>query len=272
MLDLAKIQEIVIRLALENGKMLIEKWDNVSVARLKESEEICTNLDLEIEHAILKTLQQHFPKHNYNCEESGEKQNGSEYTWYIDPIDGTRNYIRHLPTFNISIALAEKNDVIFAVVYNPLTHELFYAARDQGARLLLTSYDHLFKHEELRQLQVSNQNNFKKGFLHIELPTKKAEDFKKAQKQLCTFLDNVERVRSIGSGAQALCYTAMGAFDAYIDLSSTTRPFDIAAGTLIAKEAGARLSDFEGNPFDLKSKNLVASNGLIHQEILALLI
>ncbi|OGJ53797.1 hypothetical protein A2483_03660, partial [Candidatus Peregrinibacteria bacterium RIFOXYC2_FULL_33_13] len=219
MLDLEKIQKICFQIASENGKILIEKWSHVSISSIKESNEICTNLDLEIENNILDTLQKKFKKHNFNLEEKGIINKNSPYTWYIDPIDGTRNYFRHLPIFSISIALAYRNEVIFGLVYNPVTHELFYASKDKGAFLRFGNQEHFFQFEEIKKLHVSDSNKLKHSFLCIGMPKEKDLKTEKNLKILKNFLTASERIRAIGSIALSLCYIAAGTFDGYLNFT-----------------------------------------------------
>ena len=261
-------QSICQKIVFEAGKMLKDNIGNTKICKRKKEQDICTDIDLTVEDLILQNLKRTFPKHNIFSEEAGKIDKGSKFTWIIDPLDGTKNFIRRLPIYDISIALQKDNEIIFGMVYIPETSELFYAHKDKGAFLIKALHERLIEKEEIIKLNVSNTDELKSSFLHVELPTA-LTDKKEARIQDTKNLINTSyRIRSLGTSAIALSYLAMGAYEGYVDFSGTTKLVDIAAGSLIVKEAGGKITDSTGKFFTPKSKTLIASNGLVHQEIL----
>lgn len=259
------LKSICIPLVLAAGDILLKEWNSVSVHHFKESEDICTNLDLKVEAFLLETLMKHFPDHNFDSEEYGKgPTQDSPYTWILDPLDGTKNYIRHLPFFNISIALQHEGETIFAIVYAPKTEELFFATKGGGAWLLDQAHGEDFEMERTIRIEKSEVKDLKKAQLHVELPNESMEH----EKTLKKLLEGAYRVRSFGSGAIALCYAAKGAYDGYVDLSSTSKWYDLAAGMLICEEAGLKLGTLDGKKFtDPKEQILVAAPTPLYKAI-----
>lgn len=240
------LKSICIPLVLKAGDLLLKKWNSVSVHHFKESEDLCTNLDLKVEALLLDTLMKYFPDHNFDSEEYGKgPEQDSPYTWILDPLDGTKNYIRHLPFFNISVALQHKGETIFAIVYAPKTEELFFATKGGGAWLLDQAHGEDFEMEQTIRIQKGQTKELSKAQLHVELPNSSMKHMNILEK----LIQNSYRVRSFGSGAIALCYAARGAYDGYVDLSGTSKWYDLAAGILICEEAGLHVCDIQGNTF-----------------------
>lgn len=271
------LKSICIPLILRAGDVLIKEWDSVSVDHFKESEDVCTNLDLQIESLILETLMKHFPDHNFDSEEIGKgPKHDSDYTWIIDPIDGSKNYIRHLPFFNISIALQYKGKTIFSVVYAPKTEELFFALKGEGAWLLDQEHGESFSMEKIVKLHGTNVKDLEKAQLHVELPVLCGDgnnvdqkNYTKKMRMLEKLMKSAYRVRSFGSGAIALCYAARGAYDGYIDLSGTSKLYDLAAGILICEEAGLKVTDIGGKKFtDPKKQQLFVAPNTLAKKII----
>lgn len=265
------LKSICIPLVLRAGDMLIKEWDSVSVDHFKESEDVCTNLDLQIESLLLETLMKHFPDHNFDSEEFGRSpKRNSDYTWIIDPIDGSKNYIRHLPFFNISIALQYKGKTIFSVVYAPKTEELFFALKGEGAWLLDQEHGENFSMEHTVRLHGTETKDLSKAQLHVELPCADVQkNYTKKMKALAKLMKSAYRVRSFGSGAIALCYAARGAYDGYIDLSGTSKLYDLVAGILICEEAGLKVTDITGRKFtDPKKQQLLIAPKMLAKKII----
>ena len=199
-----------------------------------------------------------FPDHQVLAEEGGASSSkASRYKWVIDPLDGPTNYTHRFPAFCVSIGLEIDGVVSVGVVFDPMRKELFVAAKGRGATcngesisvsqtptlnaaLLVTGFSY-----DVRQDKTDNNFNFFRGFV------------KQAQ-----------GVRRTGSAAIDLCYVAMGRFDGFWEMKLS--PWDVAAGSLMVTEAGGLISDFNGTPFSIYGGQLVASNGRIHKEMLAL--
>jgi myo-inositol-1(or 4)-monophosphatase len=263
---LAEVEDLATRLAKEAGKLLMSGLGRIRVVEFKDRQDVVTNLDLEVEELLINKIKSRYPDHNIFSEERKEEQIRSKFTWIIDPVDGTKHYIRGLPMFCVSIALQEENDIVFGLVFNPATHELFYATKGKGAFL------------NGNKISVSKTNNLGDSFIYAELPNYKLskEEFDKYHEKLGDFFQESYRVRAWGSGALGLCYVAMGGFEGYVILGSATRIYDVAAGVVIVKEAGGRVTDsngrlFYGKPLSRESVNIIASNGQIHEQMLSLL-
>ncbi len=258
---LEQVKDITSEAAKEAGNLLINGLDRVRIVEFKDRQDICTNLDLEVEKLLVDKIKGKYPNHNILSEELVQENKDSEFTWIIDPIDGTKHYVRGLPLFCISIALQKGNEIIFGLAFNPATNNLFYALKDKGAFL---NGDRIY---------VSEKQNLADSFVYAELPNYKLskQDFKIQNKRLEKLFQKSYRIRAWGSGALGLCYVAMGGFEAYIVLGPPPKLYDVAAGILIVKEAGGRITNLDGELFSDKNINIIASNGKIHEQILSLL-
>lgn len=259
---LRQVKEVALEAAREAGDLLMKSLDRIKIVEIKDKQDICTNLDLESEKIIIDRIKSSFPNHNISSEEAGRDDQNSEFTWDIDPIDGTKHYIKGLPIFAVSIALRKGQEIIFGVVFNPATNEMFYATKNQGAFL------------NDKKIHVSSTEKLADSFISAELPYYKLseEDFIKQTNNLNKFLKQSYRVRTFGIGSLCLCYVAMGAFEGFIILGSKPpHLYDLAAGIIIAQEAGAKVTDLDNKLFDGGELNIVVSNGKIHNQILSLL-
>jgi len=261
-------QSICQKIIFEAGKMLKDNLGNTKICKKKKGQDVCTDIDITAEEFIVQNLKRSFPKHNIFSEEFGKIDKKSKFTWIVDPLDGTKNFIRRLPIYDISIALQKDKEIIFGMVYVPETSEIFYAHKGKGSFLIKAIHERFIEQEQIIKLHVSKTDELKSSFLHLELPTGSTDNKEARQQDTDTLIKKSYRIRSLGTSAIALCYVAMGAYDGYVDFSGTTKLVDIAAGSLIVKEAGGKITDCDGKFFTPRSKFLVASNGLTHQEIL----
>lgn len=246
--------KVAMEAAQEAGKILKEMFGKVS-RELKVDKSIVTKADLEADKVIRAIIEEHFPDHSILDEESPEKV-GSEYKWIIDPLDGTTNFSTYIPFFNTSIALFKNDKPIIGVVHSPFLDEMFYTEAGNGAFL------------NNKKITVSETNEIGKsiiGFCHgsDEESVKKIIHIFSKMKMIN------QKFRQFGSAALELCYLACGRIDAF--LVPGLKAWDVASGFLIAKEAGAVVTDFEGNPFTINSKDLLVTNGKIHQKLLEIL-
>ncbi len=251
----AKELETAIKAAREAGKILLAYYGKVT-PRYKKDRSIVTDADLASEKLIKDILKKEFPGYSFLAEESGLEDNHSEYEWVIDPLDGTTNYSIKNPFYNVSIALAKNDSPVLGVVYYPFQDELFYATEDGGAYL------------NGEKIQVSTTGSMRDAFIcfchgHDQKTVKKATDAYAKIKPL------TDRLRQIGASELELSYLGCGRVDAFYMLAQN--PWDVASGTLIVREARGRVTDIDGKPFNLKSMDAVASNGLVHKELLELL-
>ena len=244
--------ETAISAAKKAGKIILERMESRKVAELKGREDLSTDSDIESEKAIIRILEKEFPGHSILSEESKPKEKNSEFTWIIDPLDGTKNYFRKLPLFTVSIALAMEKEVVLGVVFDPSAKRLYYAEKGKGAFL------------NGKRIGVSKTKSLDKATVffdygHLE---------KASLEALNKMAGKVSHIRNFGLGSLGLCYVAQGGYDAYIG-GIRTKIMDIAAGVIIAQEAGAEITGKKGEKVDLfKSREIIASNGLLHKGLL----
>lgn len=222
------------RLAREAGAILREGYSKEHQVSYKGEIDIVTEADHASESFLIKEIQTHFPGGHILAEESGETAGDNEDLWYIDPLDGTVNYAHHIPIFCVCIAFASKGVVQLAAVYDPMRDEMFSAERGKGAALNGKPIRASATTELAKSLLVT-------GFPYDTWNTKK-DNFKNFEK----LAKQSRGVRRLGSAALDACYVAAGRFDAFWEL--TLKPWDIAAGGLVAEEAGARVTAMDGKP------------------------
>lgn len=238
--------------ALKAGKILLESSGHLEV-RHKKDKDLVTNADISAEDSIVSTICEKFPEHNILCEERGLTDNGSEYTWVVDPLDGTHNYVYGLPFWGVSIAVARDNVPIVGVLYSPSCDEMVTAERGKGAFL------------DGNRLKVSGRELgdsliFSGARFHVD---------RSSTDTMQKLIDNVFTVRMLGVAVTSFSFLAQGKVDGYV--SNVLRPWDYAAGWLVTEESGGKMTDFDGKALRLESANIVASNGGIHDELLRII-
>jgi myo-inositol-1(or 4)-monophosphatase len=255
--DLGRIRDIGVAAAARAGEILLNYWGRSHTVEKKSAIDLVTEADLASENAILQLIRAVYPDHTILAEESGVTPGTDACEWIIDPLDGTTNYAHHLPEFCLSIAFALEGDIVFGVVLNPVTGELFCGTRGQGATV------------NGRPIRVSGTKILCDSLLVTGFPY----NFQSIIRPLiCRFercLMAAQGVRRLGSAALDLCYVACGRFDGFWE--QNLAPWDTAAGMVLAQEAGATISDFSNGPYSIEKKEILATNGLIHQEMTALL-
>ncbi len=243
--------------AFKAGSLLRENINGVHEIAYKGDINLVTEMDTRSERTIVEMLHTSFPDHGVVAEEGTMKDNASDYTWIIDPLDGTTNYAHGYPCFSVSIALEHRGDVILGVVYDPMRDELFTAQRGQGAYL------------NGKQIQVSPVNLLMKSLLATGFPYDRKVSAKNNLNYFQEFLMASQEVRRDGSAALDLCYVAAGRIDGFWELK--LKPWDVAAGSLIVREAGGTVSDLSGKRFEMHAEEILASNGCIHQQMVGIL-
>lgn len=245
------IRKILEETAHDAGKLLLELRKKTLDIRNKIGLDIVTSADTASEELILTKLSKEFPDYNILAEEKGAIDKKSEYTFIIDPLDGTKEYVRNLPLFNVAIALQHKKQTIASAIYQPANGQLFSAIKNEGSHL------------NGQRIVPSDTNSLAKAMVYIYLPSyhKNPKTFKRAWESLKKLNTKVFRMQSLVNVNTAGCWTAMGGFDAYINNSNPSLPWDMAAGLFVAQEAGCEITVF-------KDKTFVISNGKIHKEIL----
>jgi myo-inositol-1(or 4)-monophosphatase len=256
-MDLEHIHRVGIAAAYKGAGVLRSHLGKISQIGKKGDIDLVTEADLESEKQIISTIQKTFANHSILAEESGLKKGGSEHRWLIDPLDGTTNYAHQLPIFAISIAFALKDEILVGIVLNPVNGELFSAIRGSGAQL------------NGKPIRVSSTEQVSESLLVTGFPYNIRELFDMIMARYSRCLWAARGVRRLGSAALDLCYVACGRFEGFWEQG--LKPWDTAAGSLVAAEAGARVTDFSNQPFRVGSKHILATNGRIHEEMLTLL-
>ena len=246
-----------IALAREAGRILRRRFRTAVRVMVKGPADIVTATDVEVQGLIVRRLGRRFPAHGILAEEGLDATAGTEWRWIVDPLDGTKNFARGIPSFCVSIAAERGGRVELGVVLDPIHDELFVAVRGCGAWC------------NGRPIRVSKVSELKAAFLGTGLPHRVRRFAGSVGRTFTRFSTCSLGVRDRGAGALDLCYVACGRFDGYWEIDQS--PWDIAAGGLIVEEAGGRMSDFRGGPFDIFGGETVASNGRIHDQILAVL-
>lgn len=237
----------------------LNKIKNISFKDTKGKNNILTEIDTECEEVILSIIKGKFSTHDVLAEESGKNlSNSSDFIWLIDPLDGTMNYSHSYPYFSVSIALEYKGEVICGLVYDPFKNEMFSAEKGKGAYLNDTKIN-------VSVVDLLEYSLVVSGTFHH--PDEKIMDkFLDILKQLSL---KAQGVRRDGSAALDLCYVACGRYESFWEFGLNA--WDMAAGSLILEEAGGKVTDLKGGKFSNYDGQLVASNGLIHNEMLELL-
>jgi myo-inositol-1(or 4)-monophosphatase len=222
-------------------------------AHYKGYRDLVTETDIAAERAILDLVREHFPEHAVLSEETAGGAIGPEYTWVIDPLDGTSNFTHGVPIFSVSIAVLAHGEPLIGVVYDPLRKHLFSAQRGKGATL------------NGRPLKVSNVSEIHQALVGLDW-ARSDEARGEVLTNLARVAPQCHTVRIMGSAALGLTYVAAGWLDGYFHLA--LHPWDAAAAVLLAMEAGGRCTTFEGQLYPVTSPRCAATNGRIHGELL----
>ena len=224
---------------------------------LKGDKNLVTEVDRESERLIVGHLLESFPEHSIIAEEGEYPPGGTPFRWIIDPLDGTTNYAHRFPWFCVSIGLEFAGELVAGVIYNPLNDELFTATRGGGAFL------------NGSRLHVSRRAPLHGTLLGTGFPYDCASDPDNNFDNFIVFQKAARGIRRAGAAALDLAYVAAGRLDGFWELK--LKPWDVAAGVLLVREAGGAVTTFDGKEYDILNNCIVASNGLIHGEMVALL-
>jgi myo-inositol-1(or 4)-monophosphatase len=239
------------------GKIIKKNYGHIKKLDHKESvQDIVTNVDIESERVILRTIKKFFPEHSILSEESGEEKKKSEYEWIIDPLDGTTNFSIQNPFFCTALGLLYKKEIVLGVVYNPIMDEMFSAEKGKGARL---------NGKKIRVSGNRKLSNTVVNFCHGNT----GNDVKRMSALFLDFKKSARDFRRLGSANMDMSYVAVGRNDVFI--ASGIPLWDVTAGYIIAKEAGAKITDWQNNTWSFKSKTLLVTNGKVHKEVLKIL-
>lgn len=242
-------------IAREAGALLMSYFDRHIKIEYKGDVDLVTAADRASEKLIAERLHARWPQHGIVGEEGTRTDTSAEFRWYVDPLDGTTNFAHGYPVFCVSIALARRDDEIeVGVLYDPTRNELFAAERGRGATL------------NGDPIHVSKTTRLAESILGTGFPS-----HKRHKNPNIYFYQQItlrsHGVRRAGSAALDLANVAAGRYDGFWEFN--LNPWDTAAGVLIVREAGGKVTRFDGTPFRLDSREVLATNGLIHDEVIA---
>ena len=239
----------------EAGELLIGYFDRRVRIEYKAEADLVTEADRACEKLLITRIRAQWPEHNIVAEEGSAHHSPSDYKWYVDPLDGTTNFAHGFPVFCISMGLERKGELIAGVIYDPSRKELFAAEKGAGAYLNGT------------RIQVSRGESVAEALLATGFPSQKRHKNPNIYFYHALSLRS-HGVRRAGSAALDLASVASGRFDGFWEFN--LNPWDTAAGVLMVREAGGQVGDFSGGPFKIASREVLASNGKIHAELLEL--
>lgn len=248
---MSKDLELVMNAAREAGKIVKKGYGNIKeISDKGEGKGIVTDVDKKSEEIIKNILNS--SGYSFLGEEEGRTDNNSEYCWVIDPIDGTTNFSRGIPLFAISIALIKNDELLIGVILNPITDECFYAEKGKGAFL------------NGKKISVSDKNILKGN--EVLLEGGYSDRDKDIYATVTKIFSKESYTRRFGTTALEICYVANGSAEAF--LSSGDSLWDFAAGLILVKEAGGKVTDWKGKDWSNKSSFICATNGLVHNEVI----
>jgi myo-inositol-1(or 4)-monophosphatase len=238
---------VAVRAARAAGQIIVRHMNRLESLAVVEKQHLdfVSEVDRLAETEIIRELKRAYPRHAILAEESGAAGQ-SKNTWVIDPLDGTHNYLRGYPHFSVSIALLEHGDPIVAVVFDPLSGELFTASKGDGAFL------------NDRRMRVSKRDGLAGALLATGFPYRQRQHLDAQLGMTRALLQEAEDIRRSGSAALDAAYVAAGRLDGYFEIG--LKPWDMAAGVLLVREAGGRYCDFAGREGIPANGNLVAGN------------
>ena len=253
--------DFAIQTARDAGRILAERFGRKIEISNKSEIDLVTESDLASERLIIDRIKTYYPRHAILAEESGssepsDSERKSDWRWIIDPLDGTTNYAHGYPCFCVSIGLECRGRMEIGVVYDPLRDEMFSAERGQGAAL------------NGRRIRVSPTPSLARALLCTGFPYDVRERSEFAR-HFANFIMTAQGVRRDGAAALDLAYVAAGRFDGFWE--EGLKPWDVAAGVLIIEEAGGRVSNYANQQFNIFTPPILASNGLIHEEMMRVL-
>jgi len=252
---MAHYLETATEIAREAGSLLAHHFERRIGFELKGEHDLVTEADRQSEALVVERLRSQFPAHAVLGEEGGLREAGTEFRWYVDPLDGTTNFAHGYPMFNVTLALERNGEMICGVIYDPVRQEMYAAERGGGAFL------------NGRRIRVSGVRTIDGALLATGFPSRKRHENINVhffhQAAMVT-----HGVRRGGSAALDLAYVACGRLDGFWEFG--LNPWDVAAGLLLVEEAGGKTSDMKGGTASVTGEHIAASNGTIHPGLLDL--
>jgi myo-inositol-1(or 4)-monophosphatase len=252
-----KIFNIAEEIIEEASKYLLKSLHRKKISYKSGHFNLVTNIDKEVENLIVGKIKKSFPTHTIVAEESGIHKKESHHEWFIDPIDGTTNFAHNYPSFCISIAYMKDSELQIGLVKNPSSGELFSAIKRKGARL------------NGKKISVSSIKKLSESLLVTGFPQETKKSKLSNFERFKNLTLNTHGVRRAGSAALDLCNVAAGRLEGYWE--EKLSPWDVAAGVLILKEAGGKITNYKNGKYDIYSKEILATNGLVHKELMSYL-
>ncbi len=252
--DLQNYLDFAVALAKDCGKIMSKSFRKSHFVKYKGIVDIVTEVDIASQSYAVNAVKKAFPDHSILAEEDGLNiHKGSKFKWIIDPLDGTTNYAHGIPIFCFSAALEVNSEIVLGCAYNPISKELFFATEGGGAYF------------NGKRVHVSKTTIFERSLLATGFPYDKKSNPDNNFNHFRDISINIRGIRRLGSAVLDLCYTASGFLDGYWELN--LNPWDMASGSLMIKEAGGEVTDFCKMPLDIYNRRILASNGLIHDEL-----
>jgi myo-inositol-1(or 4)-monophosphatase len=250
---------IAVRAARAAGDIIVRSMDKIDRLTItsKRNNDFVTDVDRKAEAAIIDILRQSYPDYGILAEESGIQDEGAEFQWIIDPLDGTTNFLHGFPQFAVSIALKQNDRIITGVIYDPLSQELFTASKGDGAQL------------NGKKIRVSGRTGLKGALLSTGFPYHDQSYLDTYIKTMTQLMAPVAGIRRPGSAALDLAWLAAGRTDGFWEFNLSA--WDIAAGALIVREAGGIISDFQGGDNYLKSGDVIAASPKVFPEMMKII-
>lgn len=232
------------------GEILLDNFSKITSITAKGDRDFVTNVDIAVEKEVVRQIKEKYPSDCILSEEGSTGAESSDYRWIIDPLDGTHNYIHNIEIFGTSIAVEYKGEVVIGVIYMPVTKKMYTAQKGKGAFC------------NGANISVSKRNLKESTLIYDSSIRCNKKDMLKG---LANLVDDVFNVRMFGSSACHLTYVAEGI--AEIDLEFNDKVWDYAAGLLIIEEAGGKCTDFKGQKWTTDTKEYIATNGVVHDEV-----
>ena len=253
-MDLNDIKTI----AREAGEIVRDGFGASFGVELKSNKnDLVTDVDKRSEKAIVDFIGKKYPEHGVLAEEGSSRNQDAEYVWVIDPIDGTTNFAHGLPLFSISIGVRRNGETIAGAVYDVMRDALYFAEKGSGA----------FKNDE--RVRVSDQARLADALVVTGFPYNIEENPRKTLELFTEFTLAARGVRRLGSAAIDFCYVAEGVFDGFWEIN--LNPWDVCAGRLLVEEASGRVTDYRGEPNDIHDREVLATNGAVHEDMMRLI-
>ncbi|MDD3591410.1 MAG: inositol monophosphatase family protein [Sulfurovum sp.] len=245
------------QIALDAGEIVREGYRSHKEVSHKGVVDLVTEFDVKTENFLIGQLTEAFPGYTLVGEESHRGTYHYDKAIYIDPIDGTTNFVHGIPHLAISLGVWENGEPVLAVVYNPILEELFWAEKGKGAYC------------NGKQLAVSTQDKLQNALIATGFPYAKVNagiEYRWVIDCMTNLLPHIQDIRRLGAAAVDLCYLAQGKVEAFYEID--LKPWDVAAGILIVQEAGGQVSNVDGERYNFDNKSIIASNGKVHRQLL----